>query len=282
MNGLARIWLLGCLILPGLAWGEAPVAIPALSAQVTDLTATLAVDQIASLETSLAKIEQDKGAQVAILLLPTTQPETIEQFGIRLAEAWKLGRWRVNDGVIVIVAKDDHRARIEVGRALEGAIPDVVAKRIVAETLAPRLKADDYAGGLQATVAALATAIGGEALPPPAAQQAAGAAEDNKFAFLFLALIFGAVLRSLLGLVGALLAAVVAGWLAWSIFASWLAALIAAAITLLFSYARGGGRGWSAGGSGGSFGGGFSGSTGGGGFSGGGGEFGGGGASGNW
>ncbi len=275
--------LLCCLIFPAIGWGADPVAIPPLSARVTDLTATLSAEQNAALDASLERIEREKGAQVAILMLPTTQPESIEQFGIRLAEAWKIGRWRVNDGVIVIVAKDDHGARIEVGRALEGAVPDVVAKRIVADVMAPKFKAGDFAGGLQSAVAALAGSIGGEALPAPAAQPASASGTENHFIYLFLALMLGGVLRSLLGLFGAIVAAVVAGWLAWTIFASWIAAIIAAAITVLFSFARGGGRGWSAGGSGGALGGGFSGpSSGGGGFSGGGGEFGGGGASGNW
>ena len=283
MKALARVWWLCCLLaLPAAVRAQDPVAIPALAARVTDLTSTLSAEQTVALEAALEKIERGKGAQVAILLLPSTQPETIEQFGIRLAEAWKIGRWRVNDGVIVIVAKDDRRARIEVGRALEGAIPDAVAKRIVADTLGPRLAAGDFAGGLQATVSALAGAIGGEALPARSPEPAAAGSADSNFVFLFLALILGAVLRSLLGLVGALLAATVAGWLAWTIFASWIAVIIAAGITLMFSYARGGGRGWSAGGSGGALGGGFSGTSSSGGFSGGGGEFGGGGASGSW
>jgi uncharacterized protein len=282
---VARLWiLLWCLVFPALGWGADPVAIPPLSTRVTDLTATLSAEQSAALEASLEKIEREKGAQIAIVLLPTTQPESIEQFGIRLAEAWKIGRWRVNDGIIIVLAKDDRAARIEVGRALEGPVPDVVARRIIADVMAPKLKEGDFAGGLQAAVAALAGAIAGEALPAPAVHQPEASTDGGaNFILLFLALILGSVLRSLLGLVGATLAAIAAGWLAWSIFASWIAALIAAAITLLFSYARGGGRGWSAGGTGGALGGGFSGSSsGGGGFSGGGGEFGGGGASGNW
>jgi uncharacterized protein len=280
---MARLLLvLWCLLAPAVGWGADPIPIPPLSARVTDLTATLSADQIVALESSLETIEREKGAQLAILMLPTTQPESIEQFGIRLAEAWKIGRFRVNDGVIVIVAKDDRSTRIEVGRALEGAIPDAVAKRIVAETMTPRFKAGDFAGGLQQAVSALGGTIGGEALPAPV-HQTENPSADTNFVFLFLALMLGVVLRSLFGLVGAMLAAVVAGWLAWTIFASVIAAIVAAAIALLFSYARGGGRGWSAGGTGGPLGGGFSGSSsGGGGFSGGGGEFGGGGASGNW
>lgn len=274
---LATLW---CLILPAVGWAGDVVAIPPLSARVTDLTATLAPEQSARLEASLAQIERDKGAQVVILMLPTTKPESIEQFGIRLAEAWKVGRQRVDDGAIVIVAKDDRSARIEVGRGLEGAVPDVVAKRIVADVMAPKFKQGDFAGGLDLAVAKLAEAIGGESLPAPAAQPADGAGAENNFFWLFLALMAGGVLRSLLGLLGVALAALVAGWLAWAVFASWLAAILAAGLAALFSFARGGGRGWSVGGSGGATGGGWS--SGGGGFTGGGGEFGGGGASGNW
>jgi uncharacterized protein len=277
---LALLW---CLAVPAFGWGAEPVAIPPMVGRVTDLTSTLSPDQAAALEALLARIEREKGAQLAILMLPTTGSETIELFGIRLAENWKVGRLHVDDGAIVIVAKDDHKARIEVGRGLEGAIPDAIAKRVVSEVMAPKLKEGDFAGGLQAAISALGGAIGGEALPAsPAVQPVSASGTDNNFVFLFLALMLGGVLRSLLGLFGATLAAVIAGWLAWAIFASWIAAIIAAVITLLFSFARGGGRGWSAGGIGGASGG-FSGSSsGGGGFTGGGGDFGGGGASGNW
>jgi uncharacterized protein len=281
---MRRLWLfLCCLVWTASALAAEPLAIPQLSARVTDLTATLSPEQVTSLDTALEKIEHDKGAQVAILLLPTTQPETIEQFGIRLAESWKIGRWKVSDGAIVIVAKDDHAVRIEVGRGLEGAIPDVVAKRVIAERMTPKFKDGDFSGGLNDGVSALAVAIAGEALPVPAAQPASssGGAEPY-FIFLLLAPIVGSVLRSLLGLFGAALAGVAAGWLAWLLFGSWLAAILAVAVTVLFSYARGGGRGWSAGGRGGWSGGGFPGTPSGGSFSGGGGDFSGGGASGNW
>lgn len=274
--------LIGCLLLPAIGWGQTSVEIPPLSARVTDLTGTLNAEQSGALDASLATIEREKGAQVAILLLPTTKPEPIEQFGIRLAEAWKVGRRGVDDGVIIIVAKDDRRARIEVGRGLEGAVPDVVAKRIIADAMVPRLQQGDFAGALQAAVASLAGAIAGEALPPPVPSRPTGSG-DNNFIFLFLALMLGGVLRSFLGLVGALLAALIAGWLAWVIFSSWIAVILAAGVAVLFSFMRGGGRGWSARGAGSTIGGGFSHTaSGGGGFTGGGGEFGGGGASGSW
>lgn len=274
-------WLaaLCCLILPAVGWGGDTVAIPALSARVTDLTGTLAADRAAALDAAMAAIEREKGAQIAILMLPTTQPETIEQFGIRLAEAWKIGRKGVSDGVIVIVAKEDRKMRLEVGYGLEGAIPDAVAKRIVAETMAPRFKQGDFAGGLDAAVAALGKIIGGEPLPAPVAAGGTGnggGSMDGGF-WLFAAIAFSGVLHSLLGLVGSLLAAGLAGALAWWLFASWFAVAVAAVLAFAFSFARGGGGLGSGGFSSSSGGGG-----GGGGFSGGGGGFGGGGASGDW
>jgi uncharacterized protein len=275
----AIAWL--CLALPG--WAAELLPLPPLTARVTDLTGTLAAGQVASLEASLAAIEAEKGAQVAILLLPTTRPETIEDFGIRLAEAWKVGRRGVNDGVIVVVAKDDRKMRIEVGYGLEGAIPDALAKRIVAETMAPRFRQGDFAGGLEAAVADLAKLIRGEALPVPAAVTSGasgshgGGDQDGAVVMLFLVVGLAAVLRAMLGLVGSLAASAVAGWLAWSLFASWIAVTIAAVAAFLFSFARGSG-----GGVGGSSGGGSWNSSDSGGFSGGGGDFGGGGASGDW
>lgn len=280
---LAALWL---LLAPAGAWAEEPVALPPLTARVTDLTDTLAEGQRAELEAALAAIEQAKGAQVAILLLPSTRPETIEQFGIRLAEAWKVGRRGVNDGVIVIVARNDRKMRIEVGYGLEGAIPDAVAKRIVAEQMAPRFRQGDFHGGLVAAVAALGRAIEGEALPPPVGQVAGASGavgdhgpvdEDSGFVGLFLVVIFAGMLRMLMGLFGSLLAAGIAGWLALALFGSWIAAAVAALVAFLFSFAKGG-----------SGGGGLSGGDGGwssssdSGFSGGGGDFGGGGASGDW
>lgn len=267
----AVVWL---LIAPAFALAVDFVPLPALSARVTDLTATLTPEQRAALEASAAAIEREKGSQVTILILPTTQPETIEQFGIRLAEAWKIGRGGVDDGVIVIVAKDDRKMRIEVGYGLEGAIPDAVAKRIVADMMAPRFRDGDFAGGLSAAVDALGTVIRGEALPAPTASQPV---KNQDRGYWVLALILGSgVLRAIFGLAGSLLAAGLAAALTWWIFGVWPLALIAAIAAFVLSFSRPGG-----GGGGGLGGGGFSSSSGGG-FSGGGGGFGGGGASGSW
>lgn len=273
---------LAAVLLFLLAWAmpaaRAEVALPTLTARVTDMTATLTAEQRNTLESRLAAIDAARGTQLAILLLPTTQPETIEQFGIRLAEAWKIGHKGADSGAIVIVAKDDRAMRIEVGYGLEGAIPDAVAKRITAERMAPNFKRGDFFGGLQAAVDALDLASQGEA-PVPVARRAPSGnpAEGELMPWLMGAAVAGGVLRRIFGLFGALAAAGVAAWLGFLIFGSWLIAAIAAVAIFAFSFAnpRGG-----IGGVGGFGGGGFGSS--GGGFSGGGGGFGGGGASGRW
>ncbi|MFN3884709.1 MAG: TPM domain-containing protein [Rhodocyclaceae bacterium] len=255
--------------------GLAPI--PPLTARITDLTGTLTAEQRAALEDRLAQLEREKGAQIAVLLLPTTRPETIEQFGIRLAEAWRVGRKGIDDGVIVIVAKDDRAVRIEVGYGLEGAIPDAVAKRIIEERIVPRFRAGDFYGGLSDAAETLARIIAGEPLPPPRGERASGALPESEGAvfLLFLLGMFARFVRVLFGLLGALVVAGVAGVLAWLFFGSLLLAAVVAIFVLILSFASGGRSGWSSGGGGG----GYSGS---GGWSGGGGGFGGGGASGRW
>src|SRR5262245_19918222 len=143
------------------------VAVPPLSARVTDLTGTLGPDERSALDAKLAAFEREKGSQVAVLLVPTTQPETIEQYGIRVADAWKVGREGVDDGAILIVAKGDRALRIEVGYGLEGAVPDAIANRIVEETIVPRFRAGDFAGGIESGVDQLIRVVEGEPLPPP-------------------------------------------------------------------------------------------------------------------
>ena len=268
-------------LLPIIGWSANEVALPALTERVTDLTATLSAEDRAGLTASLTALEKDKGAQIAIVLLPTTQPESIEQFGIRLAEAWKIGRKGIDDGVIVIVAKDDRRMRIEVGYGLEGAIPDAIAKRIVAEQMAPRFREGDFAGGLRATVATLDKVIRGEPLPAPVVQTAPSSADSgDALTFLLIVFFMAGVIRSMFGLLGSLAVSGAAGWLAWTLFTSLGLAGGAALLAFALSFIRLGRGGWQ---SGGGFPGGFGGgSSGGGGFSGGGGGFGGGGASGNW
>ncbi len=115
------------------------MAIPPLKTRVTDITGTLTDGQLAGLEAKLWDFEKRKGSQVAVLIVPTTQPEAIEQYSIRVFDQWKLGRKGVDDGILLLVAKDDRKLRIEVGRDLEGVIPDAIAKRIIVEAIAPRL-----------------------------------------------------------------------------------------------------------------------------------------------
>ena len=277
---LALFWL---ALMPASVIAADPLVLPALNARVTDLTGTLDATQKGRLEQQLAAIERAKGAQIAVLLLPTTQPEAIEQFGIRLAEAWKIGHKGADNGVIVIVAKDDRKMRIEVGYGLEGVIPDVVAKRIIAERMAPAFRQGDFFGGLRAAVEGLDQAIGGPASATPAESPAPGARHDSEgsgwLPWLLAIFFAGRVLRSLFGLLGSFAAAGIAGWLAMAVFGSWLAALAAGLVMFVLSFVSMSSRGGFGGGGFSSGGGGFSS---GGGFSGGGGGFGGGGASGGW
>lgn len=273
-------WLL--LLFVGLPWpGLAQQAIPPLAARVTDLTGTLTQEQRQALEHKLANLEQAKGSQIAVLLVPTTQPETIEQYALRVAEHWKLGRKGVDDGVLLLVAKEDRRLRIEVGYGLEGAIPDAVAKRIIEEIILPRFRGGDFAAGIEAGVEALVSLVSGEPLPAPQppARRALGLFEETLPVAMMFVFVLGGLLRSMLGrLPGATVAAGVAFFGAWLLLGSLIAALVIALIAFLITLA-GGGR---VGGFGGGYGGRAGGGSGGGGFSGGGGGFGGGGASGRW
>ncbi len=259
----------------------AQTAVPALSGRVVDQTGTLNRDQKAALEQTLQAFEARKGSQVAVLLVPTTEPETIEQFSLRVAEQWKLGRKKVDDGALLIVAKNDRTLRIEVGYGLEGALGDLVAKRIVSDVIVPRFKQQDFAGGIAAGVDQMIRVIDGEALPPPrAASRSSSLGDLEQYApILFvLAMVAGGILRSMLGrFPGALVTGGVVAVLAWFLVGAISIALIAGVIALVVTL-TGGGRGI------GGFGGGSIGGRGGssGGFGGGGGSFGGGGASGRW
>ena len=290
LRGIWKRWLAALLLcgLGTLVWAAlAPV--PALTAPVTDLTGTLTAEQTATLDQELRAFATRKGSQIAILMVPSTAPEAIEQYSIRVAEAWKLGRKAQDDGVLLLVAKDDRAMRIDVGYGLEGAIPDAIAKRIIAEVITPQFKQGDYFGGLQAGVQQLMKLIDGEQLPPPQTT-APGAdrssAQEIGFMVLIGAVVLGSVLRSVLGrTVGAGLSGLIAGGVGWWLVGSVLLGLTFGALAFLavFSGIRmGGGPGGLGGGGfgGGGFGGG--GGRGSGGFSGGGGGFGGGGASGRW
>ena len=280
--------LAAALLLALPAAGE--VAIPPLSARVTDLTGTLSAPQIQSLDSRLRDFERAKGSQIAVLVVPTTEPESIEQYSIRVADAWKIGRARVDDGVILLVAKADRRLRIEIGYGLEGAIPDAIAKRIESEVIAPHFRVGDFYGGIAAGVDALMKSIAGESLPAPQPlfEGRHHPIDFQTILLLFVALVLGdAIFRRLFGRVAgaaisggivAVIVWVIAGVLAFAV----IGGLIGFLVALVNGMAsRGGwpGGGWGGGWSGGGWGGG---GFGGGGFSGGGGGFGGGGASGSW
>jgi uncharacterized protein len=260
----------------------AQVDIPELSHRVTDLTGTLNPQQVEALENSLAAFETKKGSQIAILIVPTTEPEDIAQFGIRVAEAWKIGRKNIDDGVILIIAKDDRKLRLEVGYGLEGVIPDAIAKRVIAETITPFFKRGDFAGGIDAGVLQLMQLIEGETLPAPQNEPSARM-DDGSFMFiLFGGLIAGFILSAMMGRVmGGMLAGLGSGTVAALFFGLGFAAmLIGLMVFFIVGVRQSGGGGWSSGG--GYGGGGFGGSSGGSWGGGGGGSFGGGGASGSW
>ena len=283
------------VVLAGLGSARAEVAVPPLRAHVSDFTGTLSAQQLQDLESRLAVFERGKGSQVAVLMLPTTAPETIEEYSIRVADAWKIGRARVDDGVILVVAKNDRKLRVEVGRGLEGAIPDAVAKRVVSDVIAPHFRSGDYYGGIAAGTDALIKLIEGEGLPAPQSgviiRGVHRTIDFQTIFLLFVALVVtDAIFRRLFGRVvgagisGGIVGAIVwlaAGVLAFAVIGGLLGFVVALVNGLgsrRGSWASGGwpGGGWSGGG--GFGGGGF----GGGGFSGGGGGFSGGGASGSW
>ena len=266
------------------AWAQ--VAVPPLKARVTDLTGTLTPEQTAGLEQMLQSFEARKGSQIAVLMVPTTKPEEIEQYALRVAEQWKIGRGKIDDGAILVVAKNDRALRIEVGYGLEGALNDATANRIVEDIIVPRFRQGDFYGGINAGVDRMIRVIDGEPLPQPAAPrpQVGGGVGQLLPVLLVLALVVGGLLRRMLGRVfGSLAAGGVVGGLAWLLVGALGIALLAGLLTFMFSIFGGGGRrGYYYGGFPGGFRGGFGGGLGGGGFSGGGGGFGGGGASGRW
>jgi uncharacterized protein len=285
-----RLLLLLALALP--AWAQ--VAVPPLKARVTDLTGTLTQEQTAALEQMLQSFEARKGSQIAVLMVPTTQPEAIEQYSLRVAEAWKIGRKKVDDGAILVVAKDDRTLRIEVGYGLEGALSDITANRIIREVIVPRFKEGDFYGGINAGVDRMIRVIDGEPLPAPTGRGGVSApAVDGGLlstlpVLLVLAMVAGAILRRIFGrFFGSLATGGAVGFIAWTLAGALGIAFIAFVLAFIFTLVGGaaGRRGYYGGfpgGFGGGRGGFGGGGFGGGGFGGGGGGFGGGGASGRW
>ncbi|MFM0124548.1 MULTISPECIES: TPM domain-containing protein [Paraburkholderia] len=260
---------------------SADVAIPALTARVTDETATLTAEQRASLEQTLQDFEAKKGSQISVLIVPTTRPETIEQYSMRVVEQWKLGRKRVDDGALLIVAKNDRELRIEVGYGLEGVLNDATSSRIINEVIVPRFRQGDFYGGITAGVSSMMNVISGEPLPPPDRQTGgdSGSVRGYLPVLFVLTLVAGGVLRSVLGrLVGSVVTGGAIAVVAWLLSGTVLIAIVAGAIALAFTL-LGSGLGAFVGGRAiGGPGGGSSRTT----FRGGGGGFGGGGASGRW
>jgi uncharacterized protein len=260
----------------------AQVPVPPLTGRVIDQTATLTAEQKTALEQTLQAFEARKGSQLAVLMVPTTAPETIEQYALRVAEQWKLGRKKIDDGAVLVVAKADRALRIEVGYGLEGALNDATSKRIISEIIAPRFKLGDFYGGLTTGVDQIIRVIDGEPLPEPDGKPAGGMADLQQYAPVLFVLVLGigGVLRTVLGrFPGALATGGAVAVIAWLLVGAISIAVIAGVIALLFTLLGGGMGGLGAGGYRDGLGrGGF----GGGGFSGGGGRFGGGGASGRW
>jgi uncharacterized protein len=283
---LPRALVTAALLCFAIIAASADVAVPPLKARVTDLTGTLSAERIAELDRQLAAFEVKKGAQIAVLMVPTVQPETVEQYAVRAFEQWKLGRKGVDDGVLLVIAKDDRKLRIEVGYGLEGALTDATAKRIISDDIVPQFKRGDFAAGVVAGVSRIMKVVDGEALPPAATASRNG---EGNLPFNPEWLIAGFVLfsvinhglRAVLGRLGAAgVMAVVSGFIIWLVVSSLIGASVAGVIAFVFSLLAGGvnmsgGRGYGSGGW-------SSGGGGGGGFGGGGGRSGGGGASGGW
>ncbi|MET4391378.1 uncharacterized protein ABIB73_007168 [Bradyrhizobium sp. F1.4.3] len=289
VKAILLAWLLGWAFA-----ALADVAVPQLTGRVVDRTGTLSSGDIAALSQKLSDFETRKGSQIAVLIVPTTDPETIEQFSIRVAEAWRIGRKKIDDGAILVVAKNDHHLRIEVGYGLEGALTDVTSRRIIDEVITPKFREGDFAGGISAGVERMMRVIDGEPLPVPSRSVNVGNLDDIGPIIpvtLFASLIIGGFLRTLLGrLLGSVATGSLIGVLALLVLGSAGVAVIAGIIGFLLAFiadlfpastgpSRGGS--WSSGSSSGGWSSGSS-SSDSGSFSGGGGSFGGGGASGSW
>lgn len=288
--GLALRCLASAMILlSSTAFAQTLQPVPALDARVIDQTGTLDATAKQSLESRLAAFESQRGSQIVVLIVASTAPEDIASYAFRVADQWKIGRRDVGDGVLLVVAKNDRKVRIEVARALEGAVPDVIAYRIIDGLITPRFRDGDFAGGVAAGVDGLIARIAGEDLPLPDRTPSAGSgfSLEDIAAFLFVGVpVLGGILTNVLGRkLGTVATAGAVGFIVQLITGSLLLAIVGGVLALIFTIALGGGGGGGFGGGpiirGGGFGGGRR--SGGGGFrSGGGGSFGGGGASGGW
>lgn len=192
-------------LLPGLllalaltaAGAQEFVPVPQLQARVTDKIGMLTESQRSTLENVLKEYEERTGSQIAILLVSKTEPEAIEQYGIRVADAWKLGRKGVDDGVLLLVAKDNppslRRLRIEAGRGVQGSLTDAQAKRILQDVIAPHFRQNDFYGGLAAGISAITSLLDKESFPAPEDRKAAQQEESDGFSlglFIFFVILF--------------------------------------------------------------------------------------------
>jgi uncharacterized protein len=294
--------ILSASILPAAAAEGDPQAVPKLTKRVMDLTASLSASEAAAIEARIRDFETKKGAQIAVLIVTTVQPETVFDYSSRVFTEWKLGRKGVDDGVLFVIAKNDRKMQILTGPGLSGSLTDAIAKRIIAETVAPKFRANEFAGGIDAGTQKIMTVIDGEALPPPPARRQASQPQGMDFGTVamiafFVSIGVGGALTGIFGrLIGSTMSGGITGVLAWLFIGGVLATTVFAVggglLALMGSGMRGGGGrgvsrggGWTTGGwssGGGSWGGGSSGGSSDGGFSGGGGSFDGGGASGDW
>ena len=258
------------------------VPVPALTAPVVDMAQLLTPDQANSIDSKLRAFNQRKGAQLQLLTVPSTKPEAVEQYSMRVVEAWKLGRKGVDDGVLLIIVKDTHDIRIEVGTGLEGALPDVTASRIIRNVMYPKFRAGQFYEGINEATDQIIKVIDGEALPDVVQSPRHQNNQNLPWPLLlFGAIAIGSVLRGIFGrLAGASITSVIVGSLVWWFLGTMLIAIMGAVFAFIFVVSSGGRGGWTSGG--GFGGGGFGGGGGGGGWSGGGGGFSGGGASGRW
>lgn len=286
-----RLWGAALAVLAAFwSWGaDAQTAIPPLTGHVIDQTGTFSKEQSAALEQTLTAFEARKGSQLAVLVVLSSAPEEIEPFALRVAEKWKLGRKKIDDGAILVVAINDRAVRIEVGYGLEGPLNDATSKRIISETILPRFKQQDFYGGVSAGVDQIIRVVDGESLPKPGRDSATnfGGAGQYIPVLFILVIAIGGILRASLGkVVGPLLTGGAVAVIAWFLLGALSTALIAGVVAVVVTMLSGGMGGFY-GGMGGFYGGmggrGMGGGHGmGGGFSGGGGGFGGGGASGRW
>ncbi|AKU11532.1 hypothetical protein AzCIB_1631 [Azoarcus sp. CIB] len=291
--------VLALLLWPGAAGAQELIPVPQLTARVIDQTGTLSSGERQALEDKLARFESERGSQLVVLIVPTTAPEDIAAFAYRVAADWKIGRRDVGDGLLLVVAKDDRRVRVEVARALEGAVPDLAAFHIIDRAITPAFREGRFAAGIDAGVDALMARIRGEnlALPEPESDardsRGFGSLQDIAVFLMFGVPIVGGMLAAVLGRkLGALATGGVFGLLAKFLLGSLVLGIIVGVLAIVFVFVLGtggggrGGRGGPGGpiiGGGGGRGGFGGGGFGGGGFgSGGGGSFGGGGASGRW